>query len=186
MEPISNPIDNKKELTERLSAFGWLVFTIGILLMLGAMIERGCRRIPTSVTPVTHTDTLYRSEIKHDTVRLEAGGEPAKIMKPNKLVVYLHDTLYRERVVHDTIITGVQLTGNKLDVDIIAPDGKEETKVYNMPALPDTLNINRRGDANAFQVYGMPKKKELTRWQKTRNIGLVILGSGIVGYALHK
>ena len=114
-------------------------------------------------------DTVRKKEFIHDTVHLV---KTVYRFKPSKVVVYEKpDTLRRAAIAADTLISGLELSGNCLEIQTISPAGISSVADFKLPE-PTMLHltIDHKGNLEVLPDWkAIRKANRKARWRKVGN-----------------
>ena len=159
----------------------YLILSAIVGLMIGlvfANLFNGCnRREPEGhyVYNQPEPDTVRKKEFIHDTVRLV---KTVYRFKPSKVVVYEKpDTLRRAAIAADTLISGLELSGNCLEIQTISPLGISTVADFKLPE-PAMLHLTIDHKGNLEVQPDWKAIRRLERRKKWRKVGNWVLMAG--------
>lgn len=132
----------------------------------------------------TKTDTVYLTKVLKDTIRVI---ERVNRYIPQRVVVYqVPDTNRRAALEKDTLFTGLQLQGNRIELQTITPRGVSLVMDYKLPEPSlQQITIDHKGNVEVIPDSAAIKKvKRRERWRRIGNWSLVV-GAFVVGVVIH-
>lgn len=155
-----------------------LLLVLGLMagLVLASTFIKSCTPEP-RVVPLkgaTKTDTVYLTKVLKDTIKVI---ERVNRYIPQKVVVYqVPDTNRRLALEQDTLFTGLQVKGNRMELQSITPKGINLVMDYKLPEPSlHQITIDHQGNVEVVPDSAAIKKlKRRERWRKIGNWSLVV------------
>ena len=164
-----------------------LLLVLGLItgLVLATSLLRSCTPEPmaTAIKGGTKTDTVYLTKVLTDTIKVI---DRVNRYIPQKMMVYqVPDTNRRAALEKDTLFTGLQLKGNRMELQTITPRGISLVMDYKLPESSlHQITIDHKGNLEVIpDSAAIRKLKRRERWRKIGNWGLVV-GAFVVGVVI--